>query len=69
MKIPQDPSKKESIESFREWWHTRIHTKNGTAYVMPDFFEVWDARQEEIDRLKKENEELKSKIASLEASK
>jgi hypothetical protein len=36
---------------------------------MPDFFEVWNARQSTIDALRKENDELKNKIASLEAKK
>lgn len=68
MKLPDDPSKKESIESFKTWWHHRIHNRHGKNYIMPDFFEIWDARQSEIDALRQENEQLKNKIRTLEGT-
>lgn len=59
----------ESLESFKIWWKNRIHKPDGKTPHMPDFFEVWNARQEEINRLKKENEELKNTIERLKAGK
>lgn len=68
MQLPNDPIKKESVETFKVWWMNRIHNRGTKGYIMPDFFEVWDARQGEIDRLKLENEELKNKIRMLGGS-
>lgn len=68
MELPDDPSKKESVESFKIWWMSRIHNRHGKKYVMPDFFEIWDARQPEINALRQENEALKNKIKELENS-
>jgi hypothetical protein len=60
----------ESFETFLAWWQERIGTaKERNLPGMPDFFEVWNARQSTIDALKKENEQLKNKIAGLEANK
>jgi hypothetical protein len=52
----------DSFNSFRKWWSERISSNRGNKPPMPDFFEVWNARQKEIDQLKEENENLKSKI-------
>ena len=58
----------ESFDTFLAWWQERISTaKAKNLPGMPDFFEVWNARQPTIDALRKENEQLKNKIASLEA--
>lgn len=60
----------ESLITFQEWWNKRISPIEGlNRPVMPDFFEVWDARQPLIDELKKENEYLKNKIKIFEAKK
>jgi cell division protein FtsB len=59
----------ESLQSFKEWWKNRIHKHDGKNPHMPDFFEVWNARQQEIDKLKKENEELKNTIEKIKTGK
>jgi polyhydroxyalkanoate synthesis regulator phasin len=65
MKLPMDPNKKESVDSFKEWWQHRIMDRHGKAYQMPDFFEIWDTRQKEIDDLKRQVVDLQNKIRSL----
>lgn len=57
----------ESLISFQEWWNERISKKDGVNRpLMPDFFEVWNARQPMIDSLKQENEHLKSQIKNFQ---
>jgi cell division protein FtsB len=58
------------LESYKVWWQERIKKISPTGRViLPDFFEVWSARQPEIEQLKQENAELKNKIKLLEAEK
>lgn len=59
----------ESIESFIKWWQERVKNHDAKKPNLPNFFEVWDARQIEIDRLKKENAELKNTIEKLKSNK
>jgi len=56
----------ESLITFQEWWIQRISPiEGGKRPGMPDFFEVWNARQPVIDELRKENDELKEQIQNL----
>jgi|LauGreDrversion4_2_1035121.scaffolds.fasta_scaffold08442_7 hypothetical protein len=58
------------LEAYKVWWQERIKIKSSTGRViLPDFFEVWAARQPEIEKLEQENANLKEKIKSLEAKK
>ena len=52
----------ESLETFKEWWNNRIAFTDGKRPQMPDFFEVWNARQPTIDSLRMEIEMLKNKL-------
>ena len=70
MQIDNSYRGSESLTTFQEWWNKRIAPVDGVKRpVMPDFFEVWNARQSTIDALRKENEELKDKIRKLEEKK
>ena len=60
----KNPHSQDSIDSFKVWWFERIGNK-GNRPAMPDFFEVWNARQPEIERLRNENERLKIEIQNL----
>ena len=67
MKI-ENLTNNESLESFKIWWASRISKRtnsNGNTPHLPNFFEVWDARQPEIDKLRKENRDLKDLIEKL----
>jgi cell division protein FtsB len=62
----KDPFSQDSVDSFKQWWYKRIGNRENRP-PMPDFFEVWNARQPEIESLRKENEHLKNEIQRLQS--
>jgi hypothetical protein len=64
----KDSFSKDSIESFKKWWGERIGNK-GNRPPMPDFFEVWNARQQEIEQLRNENKRLQQELKIIQEKK